>query len=106
MSKSVSSRNSVVALTESSSPITTIDHRSPLIITIHHRSVNSIDLKEEDVDLDLFTCMASESDSSQPLPEVSDVKTPTSTATEQINSYAVDSSSQPTTKVTDVKPHT
>ncbi|GJV08813.1 chloroplast sensor kinase, chloroplastic [Tanacetum coccineum] len=50
--------------------------------------------------------MASESDSSQPLPEVSDVKTSTSTATEQINSYAVDSSSQPTTKVTDVKPHT
>ncbi|GKC65538.1 hypothetical protein Tco_1098136, partial [Tanacetum coccineum] len=63
-------------------------------------------MKEEDVDLDLVTCMASESDSSQPLPEVSDVKTSTSTATEQINSYAVDSSSQPTTKVTDVKPHT
>ncbi|GKC08951.1 chloroplast sensor kinase, chloroplastic [Tanacetum coccineum] len=50
--------------------------------------------------------MASESDSSQPLPEVSDVKTSTSIATEQINSYAANSSSQPTTKVTDVKPHT
>ncbi|GJV66305.1 hypothetical protein Tco_1477133 [Tanacetum coccineum] len=48
--------------------------------------------------------MASESDSSsQPLPKVSDVKTSTSTATEQINSYAVDSSSQPTTKVTDIE---
>ncbi|GKE46544.1 hypothetical protein Tco_1477802, partial [Tanacetum coccineum] len=51
--------------------------------------------------------MASKSDlSSQPLPEVSDVKTSTSTATEQINSSASDLSSHPTTKVTDIKPHT
>ncbi|GKD90408.1 hypothetical protein Tco_1365915, partial [Tanacetum coccineum] len=50
--------------------------------------------------------MDSESNSSQPLPEVSDVKTSTSTATKQINSYAANSSSQPMTKVTDVKPHT
>ncbi|GKC80482.1 phosphatidylinositol 3,4,5-trisphosphate 3-phosphatase and protein-tyrosine-phosphatase PTEN2A-like protein [Tanacetum coccineum] len=44
--------------------------------------------------------------SSQPLPEVSDVKTSTSTATEQINSSTSNSSSHPTTKVTDIKPHT
>nr|GEV84343.1 phosphatidylinositol 3,4,5-trisphosphate 3-phosphatase and protein-tyrosine-phosphatase PTEN2A-like [Tanacetum cinerariifolium] len=51
--------------------------------------------------------MASESDSSsQPPPEVSDVKTSTSTATEQIHNSAADSSSQPTTEVTDAKPPT
>ncbi|GJW91661.1 phosphatidylinositol 3,4,5-trisphosphate 3-phosphatase and protein-tyrosine-phosphatase PTEN2A [Tanacetum coccineum] len=51
--------------------------------------------------------MASKSDlSSQPLPEVSDVKTSTSTATEQINSSASDLSSHPTTKVNNIKPHT
>ena len=46
--------------------------------------------------------MASETDlSAQPPPEVTDVKTSTSTATELMNSSTADSSSQPTTKVND-----